>query len=182
MYKPWCPYKLALSILLLVSYGVVNGCAPTFSRQLRQRAVVPVPFRELLAKGGDYEGELVVLGGHILKTLNEPDGSQVTILQAPLDSRDKPKSQDLSEGRFLVRTKEFLDPEIYSKGRKVSVLGRFSGVLAQELGNRLYPYPVIEVEELRLWPKEEPRIRPHWDYWHDPWHPFPRRFYPWWGW
>jgi len=180
MGKHRCGGKLVLTLLLLLSYGSLNGCAPTFSRQLRQRASPPVSFQELVEHGAGHEGELVILGGYILQTSNEPDGSLLSILQAPLDSRDKPKSRDLSEGRFLVRTKEFLDPEIYGKGRKISVAGKVSGILPQPLGNRLYQYPVVEAEELHLWPKEERYVRPYRDYWHYPWYPYPHRPYPWW--
>lgn len=173
-------YKFVLPLLLLLSCGSLTGCTPTFSKQLRQRASPPISFQELLEKGEAQEGELVVLGGYILKALNEPEGSLLTMLHAPLDSGDKPKSQDLSEGRFLVRTKRFLDPEIYSKGRKVSVVGKVSGVQPQPLGNRLYQYPIIEAEELHLWPKEKRYMRRYHDHWHHPWYPYPYRPYPWW--
>lgn len=174
--------KLVLSFLFLLSCGTVVSCAPTFSKQLRNRALPPIPFQELLERGEAHRGEVVILGGYVLKAVNEQDGSLLTILQAPLDSQDRPKSRDLSEGRFLIRTKRFLDPEIYSKGRKLSVGGIVSGVRSQPLGKHLYPYPVIEAEELHLWPKETRYVRPYHDYWHYPWYPYPYRPYPWWFW
>jgi outer membrane lipoprotein len=180
MGKHRCGGKLVLTLILLLFYGSLDGCAPTFSRQLQQGASPPGSFQELVEHGAGHEGELVILGGYILQTSNEPDGSLLSILQAPLDSRDEPKSQDLSEGRFLVRTKEFLDPEIYGKGRKISVAGKVSGILPQPLGNRLYQYPVVGAEELHLWPKEERYTRPYWDYWHYPSYPYHYRPYPWW--
>jgi outer membrane lipoprotein len=160
----------------------MTSCASTFSRRLRSEASPPIPFQELLETGEAHKGEVVILGGYVLKALNEQDGSLLTILQAPLDSRDRPKSRDLSEGRFLVRTKRFLDPEIYSKGRKLSVGGIVSEVRPQPLGKHLYQYPVIEAEELYLWPKETRYVRPYHDYWHYPWYPYPYRPYPWWFW
>ena len=177
--------KFVTSLLLLLSFGSLIGCTPTFSKHLRQNALTPISFQDLVEKGEDYRGELVILGGHILTASNEPDGSLLTVLQAPLDSGDRPKSQDLSEGRFMVRTKEFLDPEIYSKGRKLSLVGKVSGVELELLGNLMYRYPVIEPEELHLWPEEKRYARPYYPYhywphyWYHPW-PYPYRAYPWW--
>jgi outer membrane lipoprotein len=156
--------------------GSLTGCAPALSRQFREQVRLPVSFKALLEKGEAHEGHRVILGGYVVETVNEPDGSLLTVLQAPLNSRNKPKSLDLSEGRFLVRTKEFLDPEIYCKGRKLTVGGKVSGVRSQPLGNRLYQYPVIEAEELHLWPKEPQHIKPHDSYhyyWHYPWYFYP---------
>jgi len=106
--------------------GVYASCASIPSREFRQGLASPIPFQELL-EGDAHRNERVVLGGYILETVNEPDGTRLTLLQAPLDSRHKPKSQDLSQGRFVVETREFLDPAIYAKDRKVTVGGKVWG-------------------------------------------------------
>ncbi len=178
-------YKYVGSLLALLSCICLTSCAPAFSKYIRDRALPPMPFQELLEKGEAHKGELVILGGYILEASNEPDGSHLTMLQAPLDSQDRPESRDLSEGRFLVRAERFLDPEIYSKGRRLSVAGTVSGVRPKALGNGLYQYPVIEAEELHLWPKERRDPRPyhhHWYYPWYPWYPYPYHRYPWWYW
>lgn len=178
-------YDLPCFLLLWLSFGGLIGCAPALSRQFREQARLSLPFKALLEQGEAHEGRMVILGGYILETVNEPDGSLLTVLQAPLDSRNKPKSRDLSEGRFLVQTEKFLDPEIYSKGRKLTVGGKASGVRSQPLGNRLYRYPVIEAEELHLWPKEPQYVKPHDPYYYyraHPWYHYPYHPYPWWAW
>jgi outer membrane lipoprotein len=171
-------YKIALFLLLLTNCGL-DGCAPALSREFRRKVGPRFPFQELLEDAGAHKGERVILGGYILETVNEPGGSLLTMLQTPLNYQNKPKSQDLSEGRFLVQTEKFLDPEIFSKGRKLTVGGRVSGALPRPLGNRTYQYPVIEAEELHLWPKEVPYGTPYDPYfynWHDPWYHYP--YYP----
>ena len=176
-------YSVLLSLLLWLWLGGLTGCAPAVSRQFRERVPRPVPFKALLEDTEAYEGKRVILGGYVLETVNQPDGSLLIVLQAPLDSRNKPKSRDLSEGRFLMETERFLDPEIYSKDRKLTVGGKVSGVRSQLLGKRLYGYPIIEAEELYLWPKEAPYIRPDPDYyWGHPWSYYPYGPYPWWAW
>jgi outer membrane lipoprotein len=176
--------KLILWPLVLLVQGVYAGCASIPSREFRQQLGPPVPFQELL-EGDAHRDERVVLGGYILETVNEPDGTRLTLLQAPLDSRNKPKSQDLSQGRFVVETQEFLDPAIYTKNRRITVGGKVWGASPQPLGNRTYQYPVIKAEELYLWPKEPlyPRpYYPYYDYWYYPWHRYPYGPYPWYPW
>jgi outer membrane lipoprotein len=174
-----------LFLLLLLTHGGLAGCAPALSREFRRHVVPRFPFQELLEEAEAHKGERVILGGYILETVNEPGGSLLTMLQAPLNSQNKPKSQDLSEGRFLVRTEKFLDPEIFSKGRKLTVGGKVSGALPRPLGNRTYQYPVIEAEELHLWPKEVRYGTPYDPYfydWHYPWYDHPYHPCPWCTW
>jgi len=176
----------SLSLLLFLTLMILGGCASTPSGEFQKQVGPPIPFKELLQKGEAYRGRKVILGGHILETENEPQATLITLLQAPLDSRNQPRARDLSEGRFLVRVQEFMDPEIYSKGRKLTVGGMVSGVLEQPLGNRVYPYPVIEAVEFHLWPKERRYPRsyeptyPHW--WYYPWHRYPYAPPTWWAW
>jgi outer membrane lipoprotein len=177
-----------LLLLLLISCNL-TACAPALSKQFRDKAVPPVLFSELIGDPIAYEGKNVILGGYIVEVKNQRDGSLLTILQAPLDFQNRPHSRDKSEGRFIARSDKFMDPEIYKKDRKFTVGGRVAGVSAQPLGDRIYRYPVIEIEELYLWAEEirqewpyAPYIDPYWDYWGFPWYPYHRsiRPYHWW--
>jgi outer membrane lipoprotein len=170
---------ILMSMLLVCTQQ--TGCVPGPS------GVRPtVSFDQLLGQGGTHKGESVVLGGYILEVSNQPDASLVTVLEAPLDYGKEPKSKDLSQGRFLVRTEKFLDPEVYRKDRKLTVWGTVTGVKSEPLGNRLYPYPIIEADEIRLWPKEVRYVRPYdpffddYYYWPSPWYWSPYRRHPWW--
>jgi len=177
--------QFVVLFLLFLFCGNPTGCAPTFSKQLRQDASPPISFQQLLEEGGAHRGRVVIIGGYILEVSNEQDGTLLTMLQAPLDSRDRPGSQDLSEGRFLVRAEKFLDPEICSKGRRLSVAGTVSELQPKPLGDLVYNYPVIEAKELRLWPKKTHYIAPYdpyYRYWHHPWYPYPYFHYPWFPW
>jgi outer membrane lipoprotein len=160
-----------------LGYGTLSACGPAISEQFREKAVPPVRFSELLDDPNAYEGRNVILGGYIVEVKNEPNGSLLTILQAPLDFQNRPHSRDKSEGRFLARSDKFMDPEIYKKDRKLTVGGRITGVSAQALGDHMYPYPVIVIKELKLWAEEQPQYwlyDPYWDYWDYPWYPYYR--------
>ncbi len=65
---------------------------------------------------------------------------------------------DSTNGRFLVRTPEFLDPAIYAPGRRLTVLGTVAGRSERRVGDLPYVYPVISAERIKLWPKETPWV------------------------
>ena len=170
---------LALFIFVLLP-GV--ACATGISRQLLDEAGIPILFEDLVSNPREYRGRVVVLGGYILEIQNEPGGSVLTVLQAPLDWRNKPKSRDLSQGRFFVTTNKFLDPEVYAKDRRLTVGGLVAGVREQTVGGAIYRFLTIEAQELQLWPKKTypaGPCYPCYDPWYDPWSPrgYP---YPWW--
>ena len=170
-------------LLLLPSLAPLTfeADAAVTSQQLRDEAGLPILFEDLLANPSEYRGRVVVLGGYILEVQNKPEGSIITVIQAPLDWREKPKSRELSQGRFFVTTDRFLDPEVYLKGHRLTVGGSVVGARAQSVGGATFRFPVVEVQELYLWPKgtqwRGPRY-PCYDPWYDPWDPWG---YPWWG-
>ena len=177
---------ISFAAYLLLFFFLVgfSGCTPAISKQLRQEAGEPVPFEVLLERVDDYKGRVVILGGYILETVNEPEGSWLTVLQSPLDSLNRPESPDLSKGRFLVWSMEFLDPVVYSNERRITVGGKVMGSEDRKLGSLTYQYPVIEAKEIHLWSKEGNYVGPYYPYydpWMHPWYRYPYRYrYPYW--
>ena len=170
-------------LLLLMTLGLATGCAPALSKQIRQEAEPPIHFAELQRAPDTYKGRVVILGGYILETANDLDGSRLTVLETPLDSRNRPSSPDLTRGRFLVLTKKFLDPEVYSKDRAITVGGKVEGSRQEPLGNRSYVYTVIGAQEIYLWPEKYKYVGPYYPYFYDPWYgpwydPWYRPWYP----
>lgn len=168
---------LLLGLALPAALGL-HACAPAISQKLRDEAGIPVPFQDLLVHPETYQGRVVILGGYVIETQNEPQNSVLTVLQTPLDFQDKPKAREFSEGRFVVTTDRFLDPEVYARNLRITVGGRVAGVRELSVGGTTYRYPVIEAKELHLWPKEVPPPPYYYPYdpWYDPWYPW----YPWW--
>jgi outer membrane lipoprotein len=155
-----------------------QASAAVISQHLRDEAGIPVLFEDLLDFPQEYRGRVVILGGYILEAQNESGGSVLTIIQTPLDWREKPKSRDLSRGRFFVTTGRFLDPEVYVKGRRLTVGGRVVGVREQTVGGATYRFPNIAAQEIHLWPKKTYAVGPYYPF-YDPWYPWGYP-YPWW--
>jgi outer membrane lipoprotein len=95
-----------------------------------------------------------ILGGIISETKNSDQGTEIEIVQSPLDRYGYFINRDLSEGRFIVSSSRMLDPLIYKEGRYITVAGRLTGTRTQMLGDLEYSYPLIESRELFLWKEE----------------------------
>ncbi len=92
------------------------------------------------------------LSGIIIEAKNTKEGTLLKILQSPAGFRGEPKDTDKSEGRFLVQSDSYLDLNIYTKGRSVTVAGQIQGKKVLPLGETEYTYPLIRAKEIYLWP------------------------------
>lgn len=136
------------------------GCAPAISQEVLRDVDEGVSFQEIQRHPGDFVGRTVLFGGKIIETNPLPGKTRITVLQHPLNYRNKPSTDEASAGRFIVETEGFLDPVIYSAGRLVTVAGTLSGQETRPLGEIEYAYPVIASRELHLWPLDEPGFFP----------------------
>ena len=175
MMKP--AFTLLFAALMTVSCSVM-------SRQVRQEAITPPPLATLIDQVDSYRGQTIILGGFLIDVQNRPDQTQLTLLQAPLKPGGKPGPRDRSEGRLIITTSQFFDPEIYTKGREITVGGKITGSSIDEAKTPSFPYLKIAAIELYLWPKYDrnryryryPCDDPFW-YWDDPWYDWHRPYY-----
>jgi outer membrane lipoprotein len=134
---------------------LLAGCAHVISKEVLQEVDTSVSFVQVLKDPEVYRGKIVLFGGNVIETQNLSNKTLVVVLQRPLGSRGEPSAGDVSEGRFIIQTPGFLDPAIYSPGRKLTVAGTVAGKEVRPLGEIEYTYPIIEKRELYLWPEEE---------------------------
>ena len=162
-----------LAWLLISVLTAVSACS-VVSHPVKKAATSGVPFPTLAAEAERYRDQTVVLGGYLLKTENLEIETLLTVLQAPLGIRDEPGSKDRSQGRFQVRWNGFLDPEVYKKGRRVTVAGRVVGSRMRRVGSRSVSYLQLTGIEIHLWKNHQSAYgAPFYPYYYDPW--------PWYG-
>jgi outer membrane lipoprotein len=146
--------KRAGYILCVFFIMFLMGCASGISRQSRSKVTYTGTFSELQKTPDAYKDEIIMLGGKILETNVSSTLSELTVLQLALDNNVRPVNLDQSHGRFLVQSKEFLDPAIYQKGILLTLVGKLKGSEARAIGGFDYVYPLIEPIEIKLWPME----------------------------
>jgi outer membrane lipoprotein len=156
--------RLGYIWISLVLMGLSAGCA-VMPKEMSRKAAPQRPFGEMVQQPEASIGKTVIFGGYVVSVDNQKSGTKIEMVQAPLGVGQQPKSKDLSEGRLIVEYDGFLDPEIYTKDRVVTVGGVVSGSSETDQTQRPYPYIRIEAQKIHLWPVEEPQpIDPYWHY------------------
>jgi outer membrane lipoprotein len=145
-----------------------------------------ISFASLKAEPEKYKGRLVVLGGQVLNAKRLKEGTQIEVLQLPLDSADAPTANlTASKGRFLAYYTEFLDPATLPAGTSVSIIGEVLGVKTQPLDEVEYTYPTVKIHTLKIWPEhtyQRPWPPPYpYHFYRSPFYPYYYPFYPYWG-
>jgi outer membrane lipoprotein len=131
-------------LLLIIIVLALSGCAHVVSQDLRAQAEKKVDVEDLFENPEAYAGKTVILGGVIIETKAFEDGSEVEVLEKPLDQQGRPRNTDVSRGRFLVRHPERLDPAIFSAWREITVVAVVTGFETRKMGDAEYPYLTLD--------------------------------------
>lgn len=161
------------ALSLLISIVFLVGCAtyPTAPPAISEAAPGPsVP--QVRGNIEAFKGTRVRWGGEILSIKNQSRATWLEVLEYPLEDSGRPDSDEEARGRFFARMKEFLDPEIYERGREITVVGTIDESVTQRIGEHEYTYPVINVDAHHLWrPRNRYRAYPY-GYGYPYYHPF----------
>ena len=130
---------------------------------------------QVLGQIDDYVNRAVRWGGKIITVNNDDQQSLIQVVQFPLNGFGEPIVGKTSQGRFLIQSKQFLDPEIFKPGR----LATFSGIIhaqQQKIVDKKTLYlPVIQLHEMHLWSEQKQYRQPY--YGHRYLYPYPRHSY-----
>jgi outer membrane lipoprotein len=143
-------------ILWVVAFSlVVLGCSSSPVRipeALQPQIDQNLTFTEVLSSPDSYRGRLILLGGEILKAKRLKEGTQVELLQLPLNEDQEPTT-DLtrSEGRVLVLHQASVDPATLTQGMLVTFVGEVSGALVDKIDEADYRYPTLTVRHWYVW-------------------------------
>ncbi len=151
----------------------LSGCAHVISKQYRESAVKGVSFGRILANSSAYLNQTFIFGGTIAETRNTKEGSEIEVVQNPIDQYGEITDKDVSDGRFIIVTSKRLDPLIFTQGRLITFAGKLTGTREQLLGGQQYVYPLFGAEEIHLFKPVSYYDAPY------PWYnPFYSPYYP----
>ena len=145
-----------LNVWALILSLIVLGCSSSPVRipeALESRIDKNLTFTDVLASPESYSGRLILLGGEILKAKRLKEGTQVELLQLPLN-KDQEPTMDLtqSQGRVMVLHQESLDPATLTPGMLVTFVGEVSGAIIEKMDEVDYRYPTLTVKHWYVWP------------------------------
>jgi len=141
----------AAAVLCCCMLIVLAGCSTTQKTTKAQVSYEKIPFSQILASPDTYKGRTVRLGGVIIGTENREEETILEILEKPLSRQGRPKSGDVSGGRFMVVFGGFLDEAIYRPDRNVTIIGEIIGIKTAAIGELDYHYPLLSGRDIRLW-------------------------------
>jgi outer membrane lipoprotein len=144
-----------LLILVLLQTGCSSGpqvIPPELDHQIDRS----LSFAQLRATADQYRGQTVLLGGEVLSAKRMENGTQLEILQLPVNEDEPPaERRSDSQGRFLAVTRDGLDPASVPRGTRVTVIGEVTGDVVQRLDQSDYRYPTLEVKHLHVWEPDD---------------------------
>lgn len=163
------------SILLFPLLATLGACA-TVPQPLQGEYSDLAPSQ---STDGSHSGERVRWGGEIIKVDPGASSTCLEVLSHELDASARPNPRDTSGGRFIACRSGFYDPEVFVKGRELTVAGSISGTQVGRVGEFDYTYPRVAADIIYLWPKRPLVIQQRYNGPYDPfWGP---GFGPYWG-
>src|SRR5512134_3947944 len=116
-----------LSMYILLWFGCASSNVVPDS--LEPQIDKSLTFDQVIASPDSYRGRTFVVGGEVLKAKRLSEGTQIEVLQLPLDDDQRPVSQRTeSQGRLLAMDRQFTDPATLPHGTPVTMVAELTGV------------------------------------------------------
>ncbi len=128
-----------VSLWVLVLSVLIAACGAQMPKSLNLPDVRALGIVQ--AQSGVGIGERIRWGGTISGVVVRQDETCLQIVGRPLDERARPRLVDRSDGRFWACSQGLLDPEIYARGRSVTVVGRLTEMREGIIGERALSFP-----------------------------------------
>lgn len=103
---------------------------------VRNVPVADITYPQASRDLNQYKDTSVRWGGVIIDVDNEENFTLVQVLSYPLNYYGRPQLSKSAEGRFVIKSSEFLDPAVYAKDREITVAGKLEGNIQRMIGKR----------------------------------------------
>ncbi|HSN23619.1 MAG TPA: Slp family lipoprotein [Methylomicrobium sp.] len=141
--------------LFSVFYLFFIASCSTLPTEIEEPPAIDISYLQAIDNISQYKGAAVRWGGVIIDVLNEQNYSLLQLMAYPLNSYGRPQKNKPHEGRFYVKSSEFLDPAIYAKDQEVTAAGLLSGDKELTIGKKTLRLPIIDAKTIHLWPDYE---------------------------
>ncbi|HDS6851280.1 MULTISPECIES: Slp family lipoprotein [Enterobacter] len=146
--------KKTIISFTLFSTLLLSGCSMIpDSLKGGEVAVSPATYEQLSLMPDMYKGQEVRLGGKVLNVINLPNRTIIELAVLPLNSYAQPKIQQSFQGRVLIYSDKFLDPDNF-RNRYITVLGKMDGTENRLIGKRPYRFLNVGLISYQTWQLE----------------------------
>jgi outer membrane lipoprotein len=131
---------------------LLNSCM-NLPPAIKDAPVVDIGYSQAKQNIASYKNAPVRWGGKIIDVENEQNFSLVQVLYYPLSYYGRPDDSEPNDGRFVIKSPEFLDPAIYTKNKEITVAGTLAGEIDRTVGKKIVRVPLIASKVTHLWPE-----------------------------
>jgi outer membrane lipoprotein len=135
---------------LLIICLILTACS-NIPPAIQDPPAFDLSYQEALTNTAKYKNAPVRWGGTIVEVENEPNFSAIQVLLYPLGSYGRPDLDENNQGRFVLKSPEFLDPAVYKKDTSITVAGTLAGDTERTIGNKTLRLPLIIAKQIHLW-------------------------------
>ncbi len=121
---------------------------------IQDAPTVDISYSQAGKSVNSFKGVPVRWGGVIIEVENEQTYSLVQVVYYPLNYYGRPQLYKPKEGRFAVKSPEFLDPAVYSKDTEITIAGTLTGDIERTVGKKTIRVPLISSSVIHLWPND----------------------------
>ena len=139
--------------IIYLALLVLNGCASQSPVSIKLPPSPDPEFHQVKQNIDAFLNQQVRWGGKIISVENKENSTWIEVLASPLNNYGKPSSRTDYEGRFIARVDGFLDPEQYSKDRKLTIFGTIEAEFVKRIDDHPYSFPLVRAKEYYLWPE-----------------------------
>jgi outer membrane lipoprotein len=136
-------YLLTMCLLLV-------GCS-NLPPAIEDPPLYDISYSEATRNIAHFKNAPVRWGGTVIDVENEQNFSLVQVLYYPLNSYGRPQLDKPNEGRFLIKSPDFLDPAVYTKNSEITVAGTLTGDAERAVGNKTLRLPMISAKLIHRW-------------------------------
>jgi len=144
---------MATRFIMYTAILVLSGCASQVPVSIKTPPIPDTEFMQAKENVDTFQDQQVRWGGTIISVENKENSTWIEILASPLNHYGKPGYNKDYEGRFIARVDGFLDPEQYSKDRKLTIFGTIDTEFVKRIDDYPYSYPLVSATVYYLWPK-----------------------------
>lgn len=141
-----------MSAIVVTSFllALLSGCS-NIPKQISTAPANDIQLNEIQGTIENFSNQEVRWGGEVVSVENNHEFSIIQMVQYPLNHYGKPITNQASEGRFLARTSDFIDPVVYKEGTLLTFSGKVDGEATRQVDKKELSMPIIKVSSLYKW-------------------------------
>jgi outer membrane lipoprotein len=143
-----------MKIYFLIACFALTACS-SLPPAIQKPPAYDLSYQEVLTNFAKYKNAQVRWGGTIVQVENEPSFSAIQVLLYPLGRYGRPDLDEPQQGRFVIKSQEFLDPAVYKKDTAITIAGVLEGDTERTIGNKTLRIPLVAAKQIHLWQQQE---------------------------